>query len=141
MFMSIFFFRLGEFSSIILLKVFASPLSGESSLSSLPIIIRFGLLIVSWISWMFGVRRILLFVFSFTVVSTFPMVSSQLEILSTISCILLIMLTSMTPDLFTKLFNSRVVSVVSLYHFCLVSSSILDPGRLFSFSSPLCVFL
>jgi hypothetical protein len=53
MFMSISFFRLGKFSSIILLKIFTRPLSWESLLSSKPIILRFGFLIVSW---MFLVR-------------------------------------------------------------------------------------
>ena len=37
MFMGISFFRLGKFSSIILLKIFTGPLSWESSLSSIPI--------------------------------------------------------------------------------------------------------
>jgi hypothetical protein len=63
MFMGISFFRLGKFSSISLLKIFTRPLSWESSLSSIPIILRFGLLIVSWISWVFWVRSFLHFVF------------------------------------------------------------------------------
>ena len=46
MFMGISFFRFGKFSSNILLKIFAGPLSGKSSFSSTPIIRRFGLLIV-----------------------------------------------------------------------------------------------
>ena len=70
------FFRLGKFYSIILLKIFTSPLSWESLLSSIPIIIRFGLLIVSWISWIFWVRSFLHFAFSLTVVSMVSMVSS-----------------------------------------------------------------
>jgi hypothetical protein len=53
MFMGISYFRLGKFSSIILLKIFTGPLSWESSLSSIPIILKVGLLIVSWISWIF----------------------------------------------------------------------------------------
>jgi hypothetical protein len=64
MFMSISFFRLRKFSSLILLKIFTGPLSWESSLSSIPIILRFGLHIVSWISWMFLVRIFLPFTFS-----------------------------------------------------------------------------
>ena len=48
MLMGISFFRFGKFSSIILLKIFTGPLSWESSLSFIPIILRFGLLIVSW---------------------------------------------------------------------------------------------
>jgi hypothetical protein len=50
MFMGISFFRLGKVSSIILLEIFTGPLSWDSSLSSIPIIHRFVLLIVSWIS-------------------------------------------------------------------------------------------
>ena len=46
MFMGISFFRLGKFSSIILLKIFTGPLSWKSSFSSIPIIHRFGLLTV-----------------------------------------------------------------------------------------------
>jgi len=45
--MGISFFRLGKFSSMILLKIFTGPLSWESSLSSIPIILRFDLLIES----------------------------------------------------------------------------------------------
>jgi hypothetical protein len=37
MFMEISFFRLGKFSSIILLKIFTGPLSCDSSLFSIPI--------------------------------------------------------------------------------------------------------
>jgi hypothetical protein len=44
------FIKLGKISSKILSKMLAGPLSWESSLSSVPIILRFGLLIVSWIS-------------------------------------------------------------------------------------------
>ena len=39
MFMVITFFGLGKFSSIIVLKMFSGPLSWESSLSSIPIIL------------------------------------------------------------------------------------------------------
>jgi hypothetical protein len=39
MYMDISFFRLGKFSSIIFLKIFTGPLSLESLLSSIPIIL------------------------------------------------------------------------------------------------------
>jgi hypothetical protein len=40
-----------DFFSIIFLKIFTGHLSWESFLSSIPIIFRFALLIVPWISW------------------------------------------------------------------------------------------
>ena len=54
--MTITFFRLGRFSSMILLKIFPGHLCCESSFFSSPIILRFGLFIVSWIFWIFWVR-------------------------------------------------------------------------------------
>jgi hypothetical protein len=88
MFMGISFFRLGKFSSIILLKIFIGPFSWEFSLSFIPIILRFGLFLVAWISWMYWARSFLHFAFSLIVVPTFSMVSSQprFSLLSPVFC-------------------------------------------------------
>ena len=116
-----FYFRSGMFSFLILLKIFTGPLSWEFLLFSIPVILRFVLLIVFWIAWMFWVRKFLHFALSLTVVSMFSMVSSVPEILSSISCILLLMLESMTSDLFPRIYISEVFSHCDFF---IVSTSI-----------------
>ena len=116
-----YFFRLGKVFSIILWKIFTGPLTWIASIFSISIILRFGLLIVYYISWMFWVRIFLYFAFSLIVVSMFSLVSSAPEILSSISLILLVLLGSMTPDLFPRFSISRFLS---LCDFFIVSTSI-----------------
>jgi hypothetical protein len=117
--MRIYIFRLGKFSSIIVLKTFTVPLSWNL-LSSITIILMFGLFI--WISRMLWVRNFLHFAFSLTVVPMFSVVSFIPDIPSSISYILLVMFVPMTPDLFPRFCITRFVSVcdffiVSIYIF------------------------
>jgi hypothetical protein len=61
------------------------------------------------------------FVFSLKDVSISSMVSSKSQILSSISCILLVMLASVVPSVFLRLPISRVASIC---YFFIVSISI-----------------
>jgi hypothetical protein len=133
MFMGISFFRLEKFSSIILLKMFTGSLSWESLLSSKPIILRFGLLILSWTSWIFGLGDFCILHFLWLLCQCFlwyllPMRFSFLSLVFWFCCLHLRLLVSFLGFLFPVL-SPFVISLLFLFPF-------LDPGWFCSFPSP-----
>ena len=101
----------------------------QSSPSSLPVILMFVLFIVFQISWMFCVRRFLDLTSSLTNTS----ISSVPNILFSISCILLMMLTSVISYLSPRFSISRFASICASLLFPL---PFLGPGLLYSIPSP-----
>jgi len=83
------------------------PLTWVSSLSSIPVIFRFGLFIVPHISWMLCARVFFLdLTFSLTKVSISSIISSMPDILLSIFCILFVRLASEVPEFFISRFPS-----------------------------------
>jgi hypothetical protein len=86
-----------------LLTTFSGPFCCDSLPSSNPIILRLGILMVFQIFWMFCVRNFFLyFILPLTNVIISSIVSSMPDILSSISYILLVMLMSVFPVLFSR---------------------------------------
>jgi len=109
------FFRLGNFSSMILLKIILGPLSWNPSLSSIFIILRFVWSFHSVPDFLDVLCQVIIrFNISLTDVSISSIVSSMPEILS---CILMVQLASVVPVLISTFFISRISSACFLYCF------------------------
>ena len=100
--------------------VFPVPFSWSFSFSA-PIILSFGLFMVSQIFWMFGFKNLLDLTFSVTNESASCIVSSTTEILPYISLILLVMLASVVPVYLPRCSISRI-RLVCVFLSCLFSS-------------------
>ena len=95
-FIGIAFFRLGNFSSMVLLKAISGPLAEILFLSFIPIILRFGFVIMAQISWMFLSEVFRFNIFSDQCIYFFHSIFTS-EFLCSISCILLMKLASVVP--------------------------------------------
>lgn len=106
------FFRLGNFSSMILLNTFSEFLSWDSPPSN-PILLRVCLFMVCVIYWMFCVNFFFFLdlTFSLTNGSVSSILSFTPESLSSITCILLMMLVCIILVHLTIFSNSKISSV------------------------------
>ena len=89
-----------------LLKIFSLPLTYVSSPFFIPNL-RFCLFIASYISWMLSVRSFLNLRFALTNISISSIMSSVPEILSCLSCVLLVKLPFVVPVQVPKFFISK----------------------------------
>lgn len=112
------FFGLGMWSSVVSLHIFSGLLAGkflplnEIILMSIKMSWNFKMFLMFL---MFRVRIILEFTFSLTHISTFPIISSKPEILTSISCILLDNVFSVLPVHNPTFFISRAPSTCILF--------------------------
>lgn len=126
------FFRLRKFSSLVLLKIFSDAWICNSSPSSIPIILRLGLFIVSKNFWIFCVRNILDLTFSLTDASIYSVAYFIPESLSSKFWILLVMMfASVVPIFFAFFFHVqdflRLFSLLLLLSFSCVRQFYLFP--------------
>ena len=112
---------MGKFSSMILLNRFSVPLSCISFLSYINIILRFSLLTVTHMSWIFHVKGLLDLRFSLVNDCISTSESSTTEILSSISCILWVILTSLVPNHLSSLSISSIPSFCVFFNFFYIS--------------------
>lgn len=106
-----YFFKLGKFFPKVSMNTFSVPLRW----SPIPICLRFVLFMVSQISSIFCVKILLNLTFSLIKESVFSIVSLTLEIIFSISCIMLVMLTSVNPDHLPRYSNSKIFYFVFFY--------------------------
>ena len=111
------FLEIGKVSLYDFSKYIFCALTWTSFLFSIDIILRFGLFMGFYISWIFCAKSYLDLMFSLTDESVSSIVSSALEILSSMSCILMFMLAFLVLDHFLII----SISLIPLFVFPLLS--------------------